>query len=139
MIFPRFRLGWCCLLRLNFCLFLFAVAVGCSPSLNDQRSVSLEIGEIKTIAIAPINAAQTVKVTANSPGAPIDVHVYLAEHEDAVEQDITFGKEAADALAVAKQTEQASLTAEIPAGKEAMVRLYPSGGAPASVELHITN
>jgi len=118
---------------------LSLLLVGCGPQLRDQRDVTLEIGEILAIPIDPISREQTIKVTASSPGAPLNVHVYLQEHETAIERKITLGKPPENLLANQNEVEQISLEAVVPANKEAIVRLQSASRKTANVHLQITN
>lgn len=122
-----------------FTLVTTFLLAGCSPRLADERQVSLEVGEIKTIAVAAIGHPQTIHVSASSPGAPIHVHVYLPEHEEEIERMITFGKTPENVIASGSGAEQIRLDATIPASKEAIVRLAPAGRTAANVQLTITN
>ena len=112
---------------------------GCAPQLADDRNVSLEIGEIKTVAVAPINREQTIRISARSPGAPISIHVYLPEHEEAIERKITLGKPPENLLASAEDVEEVELAAKVPANEEAIVRLQPASRKAANVHLTINN
>ena len=118
---------------------LAILLVGCGPQLSDQRDLTIEIGEIVAIPIDPISREQTIKVTASSPGAPLNVHVYLKEHEEAIERKITLGKPPENLLAHQNEVEQISLEAVVPANKEAIVRLQSASRQTASLHLAITN
>ena len=115
---------WCC---------------GCGPSLLDEREVSLEFGDIESIVFGPFNKEQTVTVSASSPGAPISVYVFESDQTEFVDYAITYGKEPQKILAGVASTEDVTLTAVVPAGKEAVVRLQPTGRKPANVHLKISN
>ena len=112
---------------------------GCGPRLSDQRDLTLEISEIAAIPIDPINRAQTIRVTANSPDAPIDVHVYLQEHEEAIERKITLGKPPENLLTSQGDAQQIALEATVPANQTVIIRLQPSGPHSANVHLEISN
>jgi len=112
---------------------------GCGPRLSDQRDLTLEIGEIIAIPIDPISREQKIRVTASSPDAPIDVHVYLQENEEAIVRKITLGKPPENLLASQNDAEEIILEATVPAGKEVIVRLQPAGSKAAQVHLEITN
>ncbi len=123
-----------------FCVtFLILTSLGCGPSLNDERTVSLSVGEIRTIEFGPFEKDTLVYVTTESPGKPISVYVHLMEHYEDIDRDITFGKSPEDVIVGKVSTESASLQALIPANQEAAVRLYPVGNYAASVELKIHN
>ncbi len=118
---------------------LATLLCGCGPKLADQRDLTIEVNEIVSIPIDPIDREQTIKVTASSPDAPINVHVYLKENEAAIERKITLGKPPENLLANQNDAEQISLEAIVPAGKEVIVRLQTSGPKSAQVHLEITN
>lgn len=111
---------------------------GCGPRVFDEREVSLEIGDIQPIVFGPFNKEQTVTITVSSPGAPISVYVYEREQREFVDYAISYGKEPENTLAGAPSTEDVTLTALIPADKEAEVRLQPTGQKPATVKLKIS-
>lgn len=115
---------WCC---------------GCGPKVMDEREVSLELGDIESIPFGPFKKELTVTVSASSPGAPISVYVYDSEQQEHVDYAISYGKEPQETWAGVASTEDVTLTAVIPADKEAIVRLQPTGREPATVKLKITN
>lgn len=112
---------------------------GCGPRLLDEREVSLEVGEIKSIPFGPFKKELTATVSASSPGAPISVYVYDSEQQEHVDYAITYGREPEDTWAGVASTEDVTLTAEVPADKEAVVRLQLIGRVPANVKLKISN
>jgi len=118
---------------------LIPILLGCEDRLQDQRSLTLEIGEIQSIQIPTVDREQTLKVVASSPGAPIDVHVYLQEHEEDIERSITFGKQPDNVLAQSDAAEQVELEATVPANKEAVVRFYTTEHKRANIEVTISN
>jgi len=115
---------WCC---------------GCGPGLLDEREVSLELDDIESIPFGPFNEEQTVTVTVSSPGAPVSVYVHDSDQQEHVDYAISYGKEPQDTWAGVASTEDVTLTAVVPAGKEAVVRLQPTGRKPANVHLKISN
>lgn len=124
------------------CLFLScitALLAGCGPVLSDQRDLTIAANEILAIPIDPISQQQTIKVTASSPGSPIDVHIFLQEHEAAIERKITLGKPPENLLASQNDAEQVSLEATVPANKEVIVRLQSASAKTANVHLEISN
>lgn len=126
----------------NKLLLLFGIlmlTIGCGPTLSHTQDYSIAVGEFLEIPFDPVSGEQTIKVVAKSPGKPIKVHVYLAEDAETVNQKITFGKPADMALAKVEESEDVSLTAKVPAGKEVIVRLQPSGATSADVHLEVTN
>lgn len=99
----------------------------------------MAVGEIIEVPLSPIGREQTIKIAATSPGKPIKVHVYLAEHAEAANEAILFDKTTDHLLASEEGAEQVALHATVPAGKEAIVRFQPAGPTSAEVHLEITN
>jgi len=127
-------------LRFWMAVALVGATLGCGPSLNDERTVALSVGEIRTIEFGPFTKDTLVYVTAESSGTPISVYVHLMEHYEAIDRDITFGKPPQDILAGEAESESVALTVTIPANQVAAVRLQPAGiGNSAKVELKIHN
>ena len=118
---------------------LIMLGVGCGPRLLDEREVSLEPGDIQSFEIGPFQEEQTVTVTASSPGAPISVYVFAEDQMEHVDYAITYGKDPPDIFAGVASTEEAALTAVVPADTEAVVRLQPTGRQSAKVKLKISN
>ena len=126
------------MIRLFSCLLLLSCC-GCGgPRVLDDRELSLDIGEIKTIVLDSSSGEQTLTVVATSPGAPIHLHVYLPEHEEAIERKITLGKPPENLLASQESAEEISVRAVVPAHKEMVVRLQPAGRIAAVVHLTIS-
>jgi len=127
-------------IRLTLALSVMLIfCSGCGPRVMDERDVSLELGDIKPILFGPFKKEVTVTVSAKSPGAPISVYVFDSEQQEHVDYAITHGNEPRETWAGVASTEDAALTAVIPAGKEAVVRLQPTGREPAQVRLKISN
>ena len=115
------------------------ILLGCGPRLSVHREMALEIGEIVVIPIEPTDREQTIKVLAGSLGVPLNVHIYLKEHEDAIVRMITLGKPPEDLLAYQLEAKQISLTAVVPANKVVIVRLQAAETLPTTVQVEITN
>ena len=121
-------------------LALVPLAVGCGGyRLHDERVLTLEVGEIRTIAVAAVDVEQTIHIEARAAEATFDVHVYLPEHEEEIERSLTLGKPAENLLASAEGVTESTLSATIPAGKEAIVRLYPAERKQTTVNVVIAN
>ena len=118
---------------------LISILLGCEARLQDQRTITLEIGEIQTILISAVDHEQTLKVIASSPDAIINVHIYLQENEQDIERSITLGKQPENVLAQSITVEQIDLEAIVPANKEAVVRFYSAERQRANVEVTISN
>ena len=118
---------------------LISILLGCEARLQDQRIITLEIGEIQTILISAVDHEQTLKVIASSPDAPINVHIYLLENEQNIERSITLGKQPENVLAQSITVEQIDLEAIVPANKEAVVRFYTTERQRTNVEVTISN
>ena len=128
---------------MNLRLALICVLImlfGCGPPpLSDERTLVLEIGEIRTLAIDPLEMEQTITVAANSPDGPFDVHIYLQEHEEQIERSITLGKAAENVIASHENTQEAMLEAMIPPNKEAIIRFYPTAREQTTVNITLSN
>lgn len=121
------------------CLVAVVVATGCGPQLNDQRQLTLPIGEISTIVLAPAAQQQKIKVAASAPGGLISVYVYLNKHEAEVDRKITLDKPTDLILAHEVKSESVVLHADIPAREEAVVRIHGASRDADQVNLSITN
>jgi hypothetical protein len=115
---------WCC---------------GCGPRIVDERDVSLEVGDIKSILFGPFKKELTVTVSASSPGAPISVYVFASDQQEHVDYAITYSKEPQQTWAGVASTEDVTLTAVVPAGQEGVVRLQTVDRKPAQVHLKISD
>ena len=122
--------------RLAWGVLLFCV--GCGPQAIYDKEVSLALGDIQPIVFGPFDKEQSVTVTVSSPGAPISVYVFESEQLEFVDYAVSFGKPPQNVLAGEASTEGTTLTAVVPADKEAIVRLQPTGQQPAKVQLKIT-
>lgn len=126
-------------------LFFPGIAVlafisGCvQPRLSSQQELDLDSNDIRTILIDPSGSAQTVSIVANTDGPPINVYVYLSEDDDAVDRAIMFGKTLDKVITSQTDSAQISLSAKIPANKEASVRLQTASPDSAKVTLKISN
>jgi hypothetical protein len=125
--------------RLLLAGLLITILLGCEARLQDQRTITLEIGEIQTILISAVDHEQTIKVIASSPDVPINVHIYLQENEQDIERSITLGKQPKNVLAQSIAVEQVELEAIVPANKEAVVRFYTTERQRTNVEVTISN
>ena len=124
----------------QFMLLFMAIACsGCTAQLNDQRTLTLEVGEIRTIVLAPVEREQIIKIAARSPDCPISVYVYLSENDEEVDRKITLGKPSDLILSSQTESEEIALEANIPANKEAMVRVASASPDKATVHLVITS
>jgi hypothetical protein len=117
---------------------LLFVCAGCGPKVIYDKEVPLAAGDIQPIVFGPFDKEQEVTVSVESPGAPVSVYLHEVEQTEYVDYDISFGKTPQNVLAGEASTEGTTLTTTVPAGKEIVVRLQPTGGQPASVKLKIT-
>ena len=111
---------------------------GCGPTLSVKKTIEIDSGEIRTVLLDPVGQAQTIKVEA-SAAEPFHVHIHLAGDEDAVDLAIASGKESDKIITGESNVKSASLTAEIPANKEATVRFQSAGSGKNSVSYTISN
>ena len=127
---------WIKVVRSVVMVAVVAAVVGCEAKLRDRRTVEVDPASHVVIPIDAKPEGRTLKVTAKSDGAPIEVYVYLAKDDKQAEQDI-FAKRSDLFLAHDVNVEEANLTAEIPANEEAMVVLACANTQRATVELSI--
>ena len=119
--------------------FYLTMASGCGPTLSDQRQIALDPNNVESIVLGAIGNDQTIKVTAKSTGAPIQVHIHLAGDEDEVDQAVTLRTSSDKIIASDVGKTEIVIKALIPANKEAVVRLQTTESSPANVELLISN
>ena len=112
---------------------------GCNTRLADQRVMELGPGEINSVVIDPVSHDQAVTVTANSEGAPINVHVFRFADEETVERAITLGIDSDKIIARQLDSNEISLTATIPAGQEGAIRFATAKPASAKIKISISN
>jgi hypothetical protein len=128
-------------MNLRFILiFVLSTLLGCGvPRLSDEHSLTLEIGEIRTLAIDPLGVEQTIKVVASSPDGPFNVHIYPQEYEAQIERSITLGKLPEHVIASSENTRETTLEATIPPDKEAIIRFYPAARKQITVNVTLSN
>ncbi|MBI83193.1 MAG: hypothetical protein CMJ81_08360 [Planctomycetaceae bacterium] len=128
-------------MQLRFALIcVVTIVLGCvPPRLSDERSVTLEIGEIRTLAIDPLDVEQTIEVVASSADGPFDVHIYHQEHEAQIERSLTLGKPAKHVIASHENTQETRLEATIQPEKTAIIRFYPRARQQTTVNVSLSN
>ena len=128
-------------MQLRFALIcLLTMFFGCGPPrLYDERSLTLEIGEIRTLAIDPQEMEQTIEVVASSADGPFHVHIYHQEHEEQIERSLTFGKPAEHVIASQENTQETTLEAAIRPKKTAIIRFYPAARKQMTVNVTLSN
>lgn len=119
-------------------LFCCISSVGCGPKLDVSRDVELAGGEIKSITLDAISSEQTINVEA-SADQPFHLHVCLKENELALDSELERQVEPTMALAGSKDSKSHKVSASVPGGKEAAVRLQSATGQSFSVKLKISN
>ena len=135
----RFFIGSICqFVCYSAILFCCMSIVGCGPRLAVSRDVELKGGEIKSIIIDAIKSEQTINVEATAE-QPFHLHVYLAENEAALDSELDRKVEPTMALAGSTDQTTHKLSASVPGGKEARVRLQSATGQEFSVQLKISN
>ena len=117
---------------------VLAAAGGCSPKLDLQKSFDATInGEDFTLGAT--RREQKIKVSAAATGGKIDVYIFLEKNKEAATKDILAKKTSANVLAKEEKADSVNLTATIPAGEEAVVRVTASSLKQTKVSLKITN
>jgi translation initiation factor 2 alpha subunit (eIF-2alpha) len=112
---------------------------GCrkQASLNIEKSVPLDVGDIKTTMVdAPIRD-QDVSVTVTSTGAPVNVYVVAEKDQEAAEKGLLNHTKPMNLLAGKEKTTQDTLQFKAAARTGFAVILTPEGKN-AEVKLKIT-
>lgn len=125
-------------MRVGLVWGLLLICAGCGPKAIYDQEVSLQAGDIQPIVFGPFSKEGAVTVTVSSPGAPVSVYVFDKDQLEFVDYAITYGKAPENTLAGEASTEETTLTAKVPADKEIVVRLQPTGQKEAKVKLKIT-
>jgi hypothetical protein len=115
-------------------LLVLLVSAGCSKKLNDARVVQVEPAEEKLIIADPASRDQTVAVTWNADGTPINIYLFLEKDQKAASQAINLGKDSG-LLGSEKKTDRGTLDVQVPSGEKLVVML--TSFKPASVRVHI--
>lgn len=111
---------------------------GCGPQLSASNSTEITPGEIRSVLVDPVGRDQEIKVVASS-SVPFNIHIYLAEDEAEVDMAVASRKESEKILAGQLGVTSATLNAQIPANKEAAIRLECAGPDAGSVSYSIEN
>jgi hypothetical protein len=119
------------------CLPFFLVA-GCQAALNDQRTVNVASGEIKSVLYEVQKKAKTVRVDVRSSGVKLDAYLVLEKDRGALLQQLEKGATTTPAAATAAQVEETTLEKEIPAGSAFNLVLANKGGKDAQVSVKVT-
>ncbi len=117
------------------CLLGLLTQAGCGKKLNDARTVPVEPGEEKLIIADPASRDQSVTVTWNADGTPINIYLFLEKDQKAASEAITLGK-ASGLLGSKAKADRGMLEVQVPAGEKLIVLLTSS--KPASVRVHIS-
>lgn len=124
------------------CLSIMAVSAlwitGCGPTLSVEKTMELEPTNIRSIVINRVAIEQTIFVSAEGDG-PFHAHVILTGDEDITDGDIALGKEPSKSLGGAREKQNHSFSATIPANKEAQVRLESASEKTVNVNVIINN
>jgi hypothetical protein len=117
---------------LGLCLLLGG---GCRrQTLDDERTVSLDAGALKSFPVDAPRRDEKVTVTFSSPGVPVSVYLVDAK---AAEQAIDTIRPPANALASAVSTEQGTIEGTVPAKTEFAVVLHNPGTKATQVKMTI--
>src|SRR2546430_3779077 len=121
--------------RLSWLSVLVLLAqAGCGKKLNDDRIVQVEPAEERLIIADPASRDQSVTVTWNADGTPIDIYLFLENDQKVASQSITLGK-TAGLLGSQSKTDKGMLEVQVASREKLVVMLTSS--KPASVRLHI--
>lgn len=114
---------------------LLVTVTGCSPKLDDKRTVDIGPGESKFSFVDPIRSEQKITVTAKGP-EEFDIYLFLEKNKKTIEEEADKG-EVKSALAKAVKTKDAKLSASIPAGEGAATMIRSN--KKSKIDLHTTN
>ena len=103
-------------------LTLALLTTGCGPTLSFTKTIEVEPREIREFTLDAVSAAQTINIEASSPN-PFHIHAHLAGDNSEVDVAVATKKESDKILAGEWDVKNASLKVEIPADKEAVVRI----------------
>src|SRR5437867_12254889 len=115
-------------------LVLLAQA-GCGKKLNDDRIVQVEPAEERLIIADPASRDQSVTVTWNADGTPIDIYLFLEKDQKAASRAVTLGK-TSGLLGSQTKADRGVLEVQVPSGEKLVVMLTSS--KQASVRVHIS-
>ena len=118
-------------------LLLLVFVVGCRTKLNDESSMTLNPGDIKSREIDAISGEQKVNISAKADSGEFDIYFFLAKDQTEVEKNPA--KAGAKILDKKLKTGEATLSATVPANEKATVMLMPAGNKKAEVKLKIAN
>ena len=122
---------------------VFAVVlglVGCQAKLNHSSTVEVELADKQSKIVEAISKEQTIKVAGNASSGQFNLYVFLQKDQTAAENDIDRGSKNSPLILAQKvRTNQAEVTALIPANQVAVVMLTSGDGKKATVNLKITN
>jgi hypothetical protein len=117
------------------CLLGLLAQAGCGKKLNDDRTVQVEPAEEKLIIADPASRDQSVTVTWNADGTPVNIYLFLERDQRAASEAITLGK-GSGLLDSKTKADRGVLEVQVPSGEKLVVMLTSS--KPASVRVHIS-
>jgi hypothetical protein len=113
---------------------------GCNRvKLNDERTVEVGIGTNASIVLDPVKKDQKINVEISSPGAAVNVFIFLEKDAAAVDDAIEVQKPSDKILASKENTEDATVEANIPGGNAAVILFTCASGKRATVKVKTTN
>ena len=116
---------------------LVVVLAGCHfKKVEDEKTVSIDVGEVKKLIVDPQTSDLKLTVTGQSADAPVSACVVLQEDEEAAMLPLSQGKPPPKALASALASKDFTLEATLPSGKTGTVMLA-SGDKKAEVKVKI--
>ena len=103
-------------------LVLLVVLAGCTR-VKDEKTVSIDPGEVKKLIIDPQKSDMKVTVTGHSADAPVNACLVVQDDEEASMTPLTNGQAPPKALASAIASKDFNLEATLPTGKGGVVLL----------------
>jgi hypothetical protein len=116
------------------CLLVLLAQPGCKK-LNDDRIVDIEPGEEKLIIADPVSRDQSVTVSWNSEGSPVNIYLFLEKDQKVASDAITVGKASDKVLAKKEQSSEGSLQVQVPAEEKLVVMITSRKQAKVRVKM----
>jgi predicted glutamine amidotransferase len=116
------------------CMLVLLTQPGCKK-LNDDRFVEVEPGEEKLIIADPASRDQSVTVSWDSEGAPVNVYLYLEKDQKAASDAIALGKNSDKVLASKKLSNEDTLQVQVPSGEKLVVMMTSRKQAKVRVKM----
>jgi hypothetical protein len=125
------------LLFLGLAVSVTGLTSGCQTRLDVERTIMVDPGVVKTLEIDGPRYEQKVTVTVSSPDAAVNAYVCLFKDSDEVANAVEANKSSDKVLARQEKTQDATLTATVPAKTNVAVILTCASAKAATVKLKV--